>query len=121
MTVPVLFSQVGLTAANPRLTYWVDSFGLTDNTSDTTAKARFNPFSPAVSTGMFDTIAPGASMNEPLSINFAELVQTPALGWMVVTHENASGKPEAQLIGAKGNDDNGDNGQDDNNNQSGEH
>ena len=37
---------------NKRFTYWVTGFGLTDNSSDTTAsKAVFNPFTPAVSNG----------------------------------------------------------------------
>jgi hypothetical protein len=47
---------------------------------------------------MFDVLAPGASANENVSINAAEWAQTPALGLMVISHGNKSGKDEAQLI-----------------------
>jgi hypothetical protein len=60
--------------------------------------ASFNAFSPAISNGMFDVLAPGASANENVSINAAEWAQTPALGLMVISHGNKSGKDEAQLI-----------------------
>jgi minor extracellular serine protease Vpr len=85
---------------NKRFTYWVTGFGLTDNTSDTTAtKAVFNPFTPAVSTGMFDDLSPNGTATEALTTSPSEQALSPALGWMVVTHENPSGNGEAQLIG----------------------
>lgn len=84
---------------NKRITYWVTGFGLTDNTSDTTVShAVFNPFTPAVSTGMFDILAPNGSATETLTVNPSELLLSPALGWMVISHENPSGSDEAQLI-----------------------
>ena len=87
---------------NKRFTYWVTGFGLTDNTSDTTAdKAVFNPFTPAVSTGMFDTLPPNGSATETLTVNAAEQLLSPALGWMVISHENPSGSDEAQQIDIK--------------------
>ena len=68
ITLPVDFEQLCdagspcLSAANPRFTYTVASFGLTDKTSDTIdATAQFNAFAPSISTGMFDTVAPNAS------------------------------------------------------------
>ena len=84
---------------NKRFTYWVTGFGLTDNTADTTATtAVFNPFTPAVSTGMFDSLAPGGSATEALTTDPTELLQSPALGWLVISHENPSGSDEAQQI-----------------------
>jgi minor extracellular serine protease Vpr len=83
---------------NKRITYWVTGFGLTDNTSDTTSTAVFNPFTPAVSTGMFDALAPGGSATEALTTDPTELLQSPALGWLVISHENRSGRDEAQQI-----------------------
>ncbi len=84
---------------NKRFTYWVTGFGLTDNTSDTTAsRAVFNPFTPAVSTGMFDVLAPNGSATETLTVNAAEQLLSPALGWLVISHENPSGSDEAQQI-----------------------
>ena len=105
MTLPVDFSQLCdpgspcLSAANPRFTYTVQSFGLTDNTSDTIdATAQFNAFAPSLSTGMFDTVTPNASVTEPVTLDPAEWARTPSLGLMVVTHDNPSGQDEAQLI-----------------------
>jgi hypothetical protein len=87
---------------NKRFTYWVTGFGLTDNTSDTTAsKAVFNPFTPAVSNGMFDILAPNGSATETLTVNPAEQLLSPALGWLVISHENPSGSDEAQQISLK--------------------
>jgi minor extracellular serine protease Vpr len=105
MTLPVDFSQLCdagspcLSAANPRFTYTVQSFGLTDNTSDTIdATAQFNAFAPSISTGMFDTVAPNASATEAVTIDPVEWALTPSRGLMIVTHDNPSGRDEAQLI-----------------------
>jgi minor extracellular serine protease Vpr len=87
---------------NTRFTYWVTGFGLTDNTQDSPAgKAVFNPFTPAVSTGMFDVLPGNGTATEALTTNPGEQALSPALGWMVVSHENPSGEPEAQLISLK--------------------
>ena len=78
IVLPVLFDQLCvagqpcLSASNPRFTYHAAALGLTDNTSDTIdATAMFNPFTPAISTGMFD-IVPGGSATETVTINSAE-------------------------------------------------
>jgi hypothetical protein len=95
--------ETTLSTTNPRITYWVKSFGLTDGTSDaTTSKGRFNPFNPAVSTSMFDVLAPNGTATETLTVNAAEQALSPALGWLVLSHENPSGRDEAQAIGLKG-------------------
>ncbi|HVM55981.1 MAG TPA: hypothetical protein VMT74_00870, partial [Gaiellaceae bacterium] len=52
---------------------------------------------PAVNNGMYDVVAPNTSATEPLTVNPASQTATPALGWMVVSHENKS-REEAQLI-----------------------
>ena len=105
IVLPVLVSQLCrsgspcLSAANPRFTYSVVGFGPTDDTVDAIdGTASFNAFNPAISNGMFDVVAPGASATETVSINAAEWAQTPALGLMIVSHGNKSGKDEAQLI-----------------------
>jgi minor extracellular serine protease Vpr len=109
MVLPVDFAQLtdsnpatSLGGANQRITYSVVATGLTDGTQDTSdSSAVFNPFNPAVSTGMFDTLAPGASATEALTVNAAEQAKSPALGWMVVSHENAS-NDEANFIPLNG-------------------
>jgi minor extracellular serine protease Vpr len=102
-------TRLGLSPAHPRFTYWVQSFGLTDETSDLTEmKASFNAFAPAVNNGMFDVLGSNGSATEALTLNAAEQAITPALGWMVISQENPSvagdggGTTEAQLIGLKG-------------------
>ncbi|HVP75140.1 MAG TPA: S8 family serine peptidase, partial [Gaiellaceae bacterium] len=105
MVLPVLFDQLkdsspstSLGGANQRFTYSVVATGLTDGTEDTgDMSAVFNPFNPAVNTGMFDTLPPGGFATEALTVNGAEQAQSPALGWMIVSHENES-RNEASFI-----------------------
>jgi hypothetical protein len=89
---------------NKRFTYWVVMTDLLNGGTDTTPKAVYNPFTPALSTGMYDTVPARGSASETLSIDVPELAQSPALGWMVVDQENPSGADEAQLLGLKGGD-----------------
>jgi hypothetical protein len=93
---------------NKRFTYWVVMNDLLNGGSDTTSKAVYNPFTPAVSTSMSDAVPANGSASETLSVNAAELRLSPALGWMVVSQENPSGADEAQLLGLKGEDKKGD-------------
>jgi subtilisin family serine protease len=105
MVLPVLFDQLrdsnpatSLGGANQRFTYSVVATGLTDGTVDSSdTNAVFNPFTPAVSTGMFDVLPPGGSATDALTVNAAEQAHSPALGWMVVSHENESNN-EANFI-----------------------
>jgi hypothetical protein len=92
-------SSLGLSEANPRFTYHVESFDLTDSSiSDTVdGTASFNAFAPSISTGFFDVVDPNGSAQETVSYNATEFAQTPALGLMIVTHDNRSDS-EAQLI-----------------------
>ncbi|MEU8261745.1 S8 family serine peptidase [Micromonospora sp. NPDC048999] len=90
-----------LSASNPRLRYHAVAFGVTDETVDVVdGVASFNAFAPAVSTGMFDEVAPGASATETVSVNTAEFAKTPPLGLMIVSHDNPSAD-EAQLVKLK--------------------
>jgi hypothetical protein len=90
-----------LSAASPRLKYHVVAYGLTDNTVDVVdGVASFNAFGPAISTGMFDIVAPGGSATENVTLNAAEFAQTPPLGLMIVSHDNPS-TDEAQLVPVK--------------------
>ena len=84
-----------LSQASPRFTYWVHGFG--EGPVDVTGTAKFNPFNPSVSTGMFDTVQPNQTVTEATSLNAAEFAQTPSLGFMVLSHDNANDS-EAQLI-----------------------
>jgi minor extracellular serine protease Vpr len=85
-----------LSASSPRLSYFVVGFGR-DGSVDVTGTAKFNAFSPAVNTGMFDVVSPGATATETISINAAEQAITPALGWLVISHDNRA-VDEARFI-----------------------
>jgi minor extracellular serine protease Vpr len=90
-----------LSASNPRLTYHAMAFGETDGSVETVdGKASFNAFTPAISTGYFDTVNPGAHVNETVTVNSTEWAQTPAKGLMIITHDNKSNS-ETQLIDVK--------------------
>lgn len=96
-------ADLGLTAANPRLTYSAMSFdtrGDRGGVSDTVAgPAMFNAFTPAISTGQFTyNVAVGATVTATVSINPDEWEETPAKGLMIVTADNRSGAAQAQLI-----------------------
>jgi minor extracellular serine protease Vpr len=107
LVLPVLISQLCqagspcLSPENPRLRYHVSSSSVADNETDTIAgSAAFNPFTPALSTGLVSQVAPGRTVKETVKVDKAELVRTPALGWMVVSQDNRS-RDEAQLIAIK--------------------
>jgi hypothetical protein len=107
IVLPVNISQLCgsgspcLSSSNPRFTYHAVAFGLTDSTVDTVdGTASFNAFSPSISTGMFDVVNPNGSATETVTINKTEFAQTPALGLMIVSHDNATGH-EAQTIKVK--------------------
>jgi minor extracellular serine protease Vpr len=104
LVLPVLISQLCqpdspcLSPDNPRLSYHVTSLGIADTTTDTIAgSAAFNAFTPALSTGMFDEVAPNATVTETVTVDKAEVARTPARGLMIVSHDDPS-RDEAQLI-----------------------
>jgi hypothetical protein len=87
-----------LSATSPRLKYHAQGVGLTDQTMDVVdGTATFNAFTPAISTGMFDVVAPNGTATEAVTVNREEWAQTPALGLMIVSHDNRADN-EAQLI-----------------------
>ena len=88
------------TTADKRFTYQAFGFDLLSNFVDAVAgTAKFNagPTS-AISQGNFVSVPKGASGTAPVTINPAEWAQTPALGQMIVTLDNAAGKGEAALL-----------------------
>jgi hypothetical protein len=83
--MPVLVSQLCasgspcVSASNPRIAYHVFSFGPDGSFDAVNGTARCNVFSPAISDGMFDELSPGQSAAELVTINQAEIGQTPRL------------------------------------------
>ena len=62
--------------------------------------ASFNPFQPAISQGDHLALAPGKSGNLSLWIDRSAFAATPALGWMIVSPDNAAGPDQAATIPA---------------------
>ncbi len=97
--LPVLAADVGITPANPRLSYTVLAFDLLSNDQDAfTGSAAFNAFASAISTGQFVNVPPEALVSVSVAINPAEAALTPAKGLMIVTQDNKNGAREADLI-----------------------
>ncbi|WP_433363413.1 S8 family serine peptidase [Actinoplanes sp. CA-142083] len=104
IVLPVLVSQLCaegspcLSADNPRFTYHAESIGLIDGNNDEIAgKATYNAFAPSLTTGFTNEVAPNKAATATVSLNKAEFAKSPARGWMVVSHDNASGD-ETHLI-----------------------
>jgi hypothetical protein len=100
--LPVLGDSIGVTSANPRFSYTVDSFDLLSNDSDSFGtSASFNAFQSAVSTGDFVTVNPNAAIGVTVSVDRTEFAVTPALGVMVVSQDNKNGAKEVNLLSIK--------------------
>ena len=89
--LPALASELGIDAAHPQFSYSVGASSAISGAFDGTASARFNAFAPAVSTGEFASLPPGASGQLPLSYRQGSVSSTKVLGWMVVTLDDANG------------------------------
>ncbi len=102
MLLPVFASTIGLAADNPRFSYNVVAFDLQTDAEDTFASgAKFNAFTPAISNGAYELVAPDATVAVPISIDPAEFGMTPALGVMIVAQDNRNGAQEARLLPAR--------------------
>jgi hypothetical protein len=104
LVLPVLISQLCragepcLNAANPRFSYGAVSFDGNGNADEVDGTAKFNPFTSAISTGAFQTLAPGAFASQQITVDQAEWAQTPTKGVMVVSVDDKSGQEEADLL-----------------------
>jgi hypothetical protein len=107
LLLPLLASDVNVTAANPRFSYSSVGFNFTGETlleDDVPGLALFNAFTSAVSTGAFVGVNPHASVSVPLAIDPTEWAVTPSLGVMVVSIDNFSegGDRQARLLRVRG-------------------
>ncbi len=96
-------SDFGLTDGGGPFDYAVDTFSLQDFGDDsTTGFAGFDPFHPAVSQGDFVGLDSGDRAGLPVTVDLARFGDAPALGWMVVTMDDANGAAQANLISVAG-------------------
>jgi minor extracellular serine protease Vpr len=104
LVLPAQISQLCATGSpclsptSPRLKYHAQAVSTSDGSVDTVdGTAIFNAFTPAISTGMFDTVAPNATATETVTINRDEWAKSTPLGLMIVSHDNRA-DDEAQLV-----------------------
>jgi subtilisin family serine protease len=99
--LPVYASDLGMTSAQA-FTYAAAGFSIITSAEDAVeGTATYNPWAPALETGQFETVAPGATVSVPVAVNAAEFAKQKPLGVMVVSTDNAAGAGEALLLAAK--------------------
>jgi minor extracellular serine protease Vpr len=99
LELPAIASHMGITADSPAFTYSVVGFDLiTGKVDSVPGAASYDPFNPSVSSGQFVSVNPGGSTFLPVAVDVAAQKTTPALGWMIVSLDNASGSSQAALI-----------------------
>ena len=89
---------LGLTAASPRFKYVVRYYGTDGFGAQMPGIGSFNAFTPAITFSGAPTIPVNGSGSATFGVNSAELVNTPALGVMVVMPDNVSGASQAKLL-----------------------
>lgn len=98
MLLPVRTSDIGLSAANPRVTYWTYAWNWNGGFNAVPGAATFNAFTPAISNGDWVPVSPGRTAAVPVTINAAEWALSPARGVMVVNKEGNAGADQAALL-----------------------
>lgn len=91
---PVLWADLG----SADFAFDVSSFSLATGGSDFSDTAAFDPGDPAVTNGAYATIPAGTLVSIPAAYDRAAAIAQSALGWMVVTVDNASGTSEANTV-----------------------
>ncbi|MGZ6141796.1 MAG: S8 family serine peptidase [Myxococcales bacterium] len=102
LLIPVVATDIGVTPGAPRFSYTVQSFSVSGATDVASGWAKFNPYTSAISTGGYLTLAPGKHGSVPVSIDVDEWKLTPALGLMVVGMDNYDSN-QARLFTINGN------------------
>jgi len=98
--LPVLASEIGQTVDNAMFSYSVTGFSVEDHSlvDAVAGQAEFGVKKPAISTGDFIEVAPGATATLDLVVDKGKLAVSPALGWMIVTLDDANGAAQADLV-----------------------
>ena len=101
IVLPTLASDIGLDPAvgSTKFRYTVNGFSIIPGALvDTTDVGEFRSHEPPVSTGPSFTLAPGGTANATVTVDRGKFAGTPQLGWMFVTHDDANGAPQADLV-----------------------
>ncbi len=95
-------SMFGITdSTGPATILYASTVSLADGAEDPfDGTATLSPFDPLTSQGDWLELAPRASANVPVQLRKPAAGEVPALGWMVVTIDDESGRAQADLINA---------------------
>ena len=95
-----LASQMGVSSAAPRFTYFSQTFNLAGEGDDPpSAVANYNAYTSAViGQGLFATVDRNATARLAIGVDRTEWLLTPAKGLMVVFAENSPGSAQAGLF-----------------------
>lgn len=97
--LPVLASELGLSAAQPRLSYTEAHFDFVGNGASLPGVAKFNAFAPALTVVNGGAAIPtNGTAAYPVTLDSTEAATTPPKGLMVVAPDNASGASQALLV-----------------------
>ncbi len=99
--LPVFADMLWLSPSNPTFTYTVEFFTETSGYA-MPGQGSFNVFSPSISASgsLFQVLPGGTTATVPVAIDPVQWAQTPSLGLMIVSQDNAAGEPEAILLKA---------------------
>jgi minor extracellular serine protease Vpr len=95
-----LASQIGVTSAAPRFSYFSQTFNLAGEGDDPpSAVASYNAYTSAViGQGLNALVDPNATARLAIGVDPTEWLQTPAKGLMIVFAENSPGSAQADLF-----------------------
>ena len=98
LELPAVASELGIDAAHSAFRYGVTGFSLLTGAVDPTGAASFDAFSPALSSGDFAPLDPGASTTFDVTVDRSAFNQQRELGWLVVSLDNGDGAAQAQEL-----------------------
>jgi hypothetical protein len=99
LILPTLASDIGLNSGSTKFRYSVNGFSIVpEGLVDTTGVGEFRVNQPPVSTGQSFNLAPGGSATATVTADRGKFAGAPQLGWMFVSHDDANGAAQADLI-----------------------
>lgn len=97
--LPVLASDLGLSASSGSFSYTVDGYGGTGGQDSFGSQwAHYNPWTPAIQDGANVTVPINRGVTLPLSTSAERMAEQKPKGVMIVTLDNHSGSAEASLL-----------------------
>ena len=97
--LPLLLSNIEGGSSETAWAFQLDAWTVVaDAAPDSTDLGFYNPASPAVSNGDFDLLEAGDVTTFPVEVDTAQAAEQGALGWLVVTTDDAAGTREADRV-----------------------